>query len=80
MQKRFEIKRRRQAWEVLHNQLPVRCCAAKREAIRIALTLGRLQRRMGCDSEIILCDEAGVQRVRRVVLAMTAHSGTAALV
>jgi len=69
MQKRFEIKHRLLTWEVQHNQQPVRCCSAKREAIRVALTLGRLQRRMGCDSEIILCDEAGALSLRRVVRA-----------
>lgn len=69
MQKRFEIKHRLLTWEVQHNQQPVRCCSAKREAIRVALTLGRMQRRMGDDSEIILRDETGALRLRRMVRA-----------
>jgi hypothetical protein len=69
MQKRFEIKRRLLTWEVRHNKQPVRCCSDKREAIRVALTLGRLQRRMGDDSEIILCDETGALLLRRIVRA-----------
>ena len=69
MRKQFKIKRRLQAWEVLHNDVPLRCGAAKREAIRIALTVGRLQRRLGDDSEIILCDETGEFTARRIILA-----------
>ena len=69
MQKRFEIKRRLLTWEVRHNKQPVRCCGAKREAIRVAITLCRIQRRMGDDSEIILCDEAGAPLTRRIIRA-----------
>ncbi len=70
MQKRFEIRRGLHSWEVVHNDQPVRCCQAKRDAIRVALTLGRLQRRLGDDSEIILCDEAGTPLARRVIRAV----------
>jgi hypothetical protein len=70
MRKQFTIKRRLYAWDVLHNEVPIRCGAAKREAIRIALTVGRMQRRLGDDSEIILCDETGGPRARRLILAV----------
>jgi hypothetical protein len=69
MQKRFEIKRRLESWEVRHNMQAVRCCKAKREAIRSALTLGWMQRRLGDDSEIVVCDETGAEQVRRMIYA-----------
>jgi hypothetical protein len=70
MQKRFEIKRRMLTWVVLHNDAPVCRHLAKRDAIRAAFTLGRLQRRLGDDSEIILCDEAGAPSARRLIRAL----------
>ena len=69
MQKRFEIMPRRLAWEVRHNWAPVCRCKAKSEAIRAAVTLSRMQQRMGDDCEIVICDAAGVSRTRRLILA-----------
>ena len=70
MQKRFKIKRRLQTWEVLHNEITVRRCQTKREAIRVAVTLGRMQGRLGDDSEIVICDETGALRLRRIIRAI----------
>ena len=67
MRKQFKIRRRLLTWEVVHNHVPVGCCQAKSEAIRIAITLGRMQRRMGDESEITVFNEAGEVRARRVI-------------
>ena len=56
MQKLFEIVPRRGSWDVLHNHVGFRMCPRKREAIRLALTLARQQRRLGDDAEIVLRD------------------------
>jgi hypothetical protein len=72
MHKRFEIAPRHDAWDVRHNHVSFRICQRKREAIRLALTLGRLQLRMGDDAEIVLLDDHGAQRARREISARTA--------
>ncbi len=67
MLKRFEIVAHLLTWDVRHNQVKVRSCHRKREAIRVALTLGRLQKRMGDEAEIILRDRSGqAQATRRL--------------
>ena len=70
MQKRFEIMPRRLTWEVRHNWAPICRCKAKSEAIRAAVTLSRMQRRMGDDCEIVVCDETGASRTRHRILAI----------
>jgi hypothetical protein len=65
MQKQFEIVPRRNAWEVRHNQVSLRTYPGKRDAIRAALTLGRMQLRLGDDAEIVLQDPNGVTAARR---------------
>jgi hypothetical protein len=72
MHKRFEIAPRRDAWDVRHNKVSFRICQRKREAIRLALTLGRLQLRMGDDAEIVLLDDAGAQCARHEISAQPA--------
>ena len=72
MHKRFEIAPCHDAWDVRHNHVSFRVCERKREAIRLALTLGRLQLRMGDDAEIVLFDDNGVQRARHEISARTA--------
>jgi hypothetical protein len=73
MAKLFEIVPRRGSWDVLHNHVGFRLCPQKRDAIRLAISLARLQRRMGDDAEIVLRDgdtlvrhriSAGSARVR----------------
>jgi hypothetical protein len=65
MQKQFEIVPRKDAWDVRHNQVSFRTCQAKRDAIRVALTLGRMQLRLGDDAEIVLFDRDGLPAARR---------------
>lgn len=69
MQKRLEIVPRREAWDVCHNHVSFRLCRRKRDAIRVALTLGRMQLRLGDDVEIILLDHDGAQKARRRLFA-----------
>jgi len=73
MQKHFEIMPRREAWDVCHNRVSFRMCRRKREAIRVALTLGRMQLRLGDDVEIILLDADGAEQARRRLTAKPAH-------
>jgi hypothetical protein len=56
MAKLFEVVPRRGSWDVLHNHVGFRMCPKKREAIRLALRLARMQRRMGDEAEIVLRD------------------------
>ena len=72
MQKQFEIAPRFEAWEVFHNHVSFRVCQNKRDAIRVALTLGRMQLRLGDDAEIVLRDHDGAQRARHK---LSAHRG-----
>ena len=65
MQKVFEIVPRRGAWDVLHNHVGYRMCPQKREAIRLALALGRMQLRMGDEAEIVVRDQAGSLTAKR---------------
>jgi len=65
MQKVFEVAPRRGAWDVLHNQVAFRPCRSKREAIRVALMLGRMQLRMGDEAEIILRGDDGAPQAHR---------------
>ena len=65
MEKLFEIVPRNDAWDVCHNHVSFRLCKRKREAIRVALTLGRMQLRLGDDAEIVLRDADGAPRARR---------------
>jgi hypothetical protein len=65
MQKLFEIVPRRGAWDVLHNHVGFRMCPSKRQAIRLALSLGRLQLRMGDEAEVVLRDDAGAALAQR---------------
>jgi hypothetical protein len=65
MQKQFEIVPKQDAWDVRHNQISFRTCQAKRDAIRVALTLGRMQLRLGDDAEITLFDTDGSATARR---------------
>jgi len=73
MLKHFEIVPRHEAWDVCHNHVSFRVCQRKRDAIRVALTLGRMQLRMGDDAEIILLDADGAERARRRLSAKSAH-------
>jgi len=72
MQKVFEVAQRRGAWDVLHNQVAFRPCRSKREAIRVAILLGRMQRRMGDDAEIILRGVDGAAQAHRHISAQGA--------
>jgi hypothetical protein len=65
MQKSFEIAPRQGAWDVRHNETSFRICRAKRDAIRVALTLSRMQLRLGDDAEIVLLDADGATAARR---------------
>lgn len=65
MQKQFEIMPRHGAWDVRHNQVSFRVCEHKRDAIRLALRLGRLQGRLGDDAEVILLNGEGAPLARR---------------
>ena len=73
MQKRFEIIPRNEAWDVRHNQVSFRACPHKRDAIRVALTLGRMQLRMGDDVEIVLRDHDGTQQALRQMSVERTH-------
>jgi len=73
MWKRFEIAPLHGAWEVSHNHVRFRACAGKRDAIRLALTLGRMQLRLGDGAEIVLKDENGSPRARRLYGEPAAH-------
>jgi len=73
MQKHFEIVPRHEAWDVRHNHVSFRMFRRKREAIRVALTLGRMQLRLGDDVEIILLDADGAEQARRRLSARRAH-------
>ncbi len=59
MLKRFAIVPQPRSWDVRHNDVSFRACAAKRDAIRVALTLGRMQLRLGDEAEVVLCDSEG---------------------
>ena len=59
MRKLFEIVPRRGAWDVLHNHVGYRLCPNKRDAIRLALRLGRMQLRLGDEAQIVLRDDQG---------------------
>jgi hypothetical protein len=65
MHKVFEVAPRRGAWDVMHNQVAFRPCRSKREAIRVALVLGRMQARMGDEAEIILRGDDGAPLAHR---------------
>jgi hypothetical protein len=67
MQKTFEVAQNLGAWDVRHNHVHFRTCHSKREAIRLALSLGRLQQRLGDDAEILLLDQdKALKAVRRL--------------
>jgi hypothetical protein len=72
MQKVFEVAPRRGAWDVVHNHVAFRPCRTKREAIRVALLLGRMQLRLGDEAEIILRDDAGAALAHRHISAQVA--------
>lgn len=65
MQKQFEIAPSHDAWDVRHNHVSFRVLERKRDAIRVALTLGRMQLRLGDDADVILLGEDGMERARR---------------
>ena len=65
MQKTFEIVPRRGAWDVVHNQVGYRMCPQKREAIRLALALGRMQIRMGDEAQISVRGADGALTAQR---------------
>jgi hypothetical protein len=69
MQKVFEVAQRNGAWDVLHNRVGFRRCESKREAIRIALLLGRMQLRLGDEAEVILRDDDGAAQAHRHISA-----------
>ncbi len=73
MQKVFEVAPRRGAWDVMHNQVGFRLCQSKREAIRVALLLGRMQLRLGDEAEVILRDDEGKALAHRHISAQTAQ-------
>ena len=64
MQKVFEIVPRHGLWDVRHNQVRFRMCPRKRDALRLALRLGRMQLRLGDDAEVVLRDRSGAQVAR----------------
>ena len=72
MTKVFEIVPRRGAWDVLHNHVGFRMCPQKREAIRLALSLAYMQRRMGDEAVIVLRD--GERQIRHRLSADSRHS------
>jgi hypothetical protein len=72
MQKVFEVAPRRGAWDVMHNNQGFRLCSSKREAIRIALVLARMQRRMGDDADVILRGDDGAALAHRHISAQLA--------
>ena len=65
MQKQFEIVPRHKAWDVRHNHVSFRVLERKRDAIRLALALGRMQLRLGDDAEIVLLGEDGARQASR---------------
>ncbi len=65
MQKVFEVAPRLGAWDVVHNRVGFRLCQSKREAIRVAILLGRMQLRMGDEAEVIVRDDNGMARAHR---------------
>ena len=69
MQKTFEVTQRHGGWDVLHNRVGFRHCQSKREAIRIALLLGRMQLRLGDDAEVILRGDDGAPKAWRHISA-----------
>jgi hypothetical protein len=69
MQKVFEVAPRRGAWDVTHNHVGFRLCRSKREAIRVALLLGRMQLRMGDEAEVILRGDDGTALAHRHISA-----------
>ena len=72
MQKLFEIIPHHGQWDVSHNHVSLRTCARKRDAIRLALVLGRMQPRLGDDAEVVLKDQNGETRARRQIFARAA--------
>ncbi len=67
MQKLFEVVPRRGAWDVLHNHVRFRLCRHKREAIRLALSLGRMQLRLGDGAEVVLRADDGSEQRRTAI-------------
>jgi len=65
MLKQFDIVPGPMAWQVMHNQVAFRACVAKRDAIRVALALGRMQGRLGDEAEVVLRGAAGEPLARR---------------
>ena len=72
MSKVFEVTPRRGAWDVMHNQVAFRPCSSKREAIRIALLLGRMQLRLGDEADVIIRDDQGAAQAHRHISAQPA--------
>jgi hypothetical protein len=72
MQKVFEVAPRRGAWDVRHNQVGFRHFQSKREAIRVAILLGRMQLRLGDEAEVIVQDDKGALQARRHICAQQA--------
>ena len=72
MQKTFEVAPRHGVWDVLHNRVGFRRCESKREAIRVALLLGRMQLRLGDEAEVILRDDHGTAQAKRHISAQQA--------
>ena len=72
MQKVFEVAPRRGAWDVRHNQVGFRHFHSKREAIRVAILLGRMQLRLGDEAEVIVQDDNGALQARRHISAQHA--------
>jgi hypothetical protein len=72
MQKVFEVTPRRGAWDVRHNQVGFRHFQSKREAIRVAILLGRMQLRMGDEARVIVCDDRGEAMAHRHISAQHA--------
>jgi hypothetical protein len=69
MRKLFEIVPRRGSWDVVHNHVGYRMCPKKRDAIRLALSLGRMQLRLGDEAEVVLRDAGGEAQARRHIRA-----------
>jgi hypothetical protein len=65
MLKQFEIVPRPLSWDVVHNEVSFRAYGDKREAIRTALALGRMQLRLGDEAEVVLRDASGQARAKR---------------
>jgi len=72
MHKVFEVAPRRGAWDVRHNQVDFRHFRSKREAIRVAILLGRMQLRMGDEAEVIVRDDQGAPQTHRHISAQHA--------